>query len=181
MGARPLRRAIQKLIENPISSLIIEKKVRAGDQVVVDFDGEGFIFNIEKVELVDVSKAQKQKVHSFFCEACGNRFKTEVVQNATTVCSKCLSNKVQEVREEKSEELNTDKNMKTDTIEINKDENEQKPKDNNGLNNEKDKENNKVERPKDDENIASAGEGENVSNKEIDEESQGAVQMQKQN
>ena len=180
-GARPLRRAIQKLIENPISSLIIEKKVRAGDQVVVDFDGEGFIFNIEKVELVDVSKAQKQKVHSFFCEACGNRFKTEVVQNATTVCSKCLSNKVQEVREEKSEELNTDKNMKTDTIEINKDENEQKPKDNNGLNNEKDKENNKVERPKDDENMASAGEGENVSNKEIDEEGQGAVQMQKQN
>lgn len=176
-GARPLRRAIQKLVENPISSLIIEKKIRAGDQVVVDFDGEGFIFNIEKVELVNISKAQKQKVQNFFCEACGNRFKTEVVQNATTICSKCVSNKVQEIAEEKSEELNADKNMKTDTIEINKDENKQKPKDNNNIN----KENNGAEKHESDESITSVDEGDDVGNKESDEDSQGAVQMQKQN
>ena len=180
-GARPLRRAIQRLIENPISSLIIEKKVIAGDQVVVDFDGEGFIFNIEKVELVDVSKAQKQKIQSFFCEACGNRFKTEVVQNATAICPKCVSNRVQEIAEEKSEELNTDKNMKTDTMEINKDENKQKPKDNSDTNKEGNTENNNSEKPESDENIKNVDEGGNINNREIDEESQGGVQMQKQN
>ena len=49
-GARPLRRAIQKLVENPISSLIIEKKMSAGNQVAVDFDGQNFVFNLDKVE-----------------------------------------------------------------------------------------------------------------------------------
>ena len=32
-GARPLRRAVQKLIENPLSNLIIEGKFKAGDRV----------------------------------------------------------------------------------------------------------------------------------------------------
>lgn len=99
-GARPLRRAIQKLIENPISTLIIDGKVKAGDQILVDFDGENFVFNVEKVELVDESKLQKQMVKNFLCEVCANKFKTEVVPNATTVCSKCGSKKVQEIMEE---------------------------------------------------------------------------------
>ena len=99
-GARPLRRAIQKLIENPISTLIIEAKVKSGDQILVDFDGESFVFNVEKVELVDQSKLGKQPIRSFLCEVCANKFKTEVVENATTICSKCASKKVQEVVEE---------------------------------------------------------------------------------
>jgi ATP-dependent Clp protease ATP-binding subunit ClpC len=49
-GARPLRRAIQKLVENPISTFIIEQKAVAGDKIIVDFDGENFIFNTQKVE-----------------------------------------------------------------------------------------------------------------------------------
>ncbi len=93
-GARPLRRAIQKLIENPISSLIIEKKVKQGDQILVDFDGESFIFNIEKTEMVTEDKNQKaNEVKSYFCEICGNHFKTEVVKNSTVICSKCGSKK----------------------------------------------------------------------------------------
>lgn len=99
-GARPLRRAIQKLIENPISSLIIEGKLKQGDLIIVDFDGEGFVFNIEKVELIDVSKVSKGKKH-FLCETCGNKFETEVLTSATPICSKCASVKVQEFIDEK--------------------------------------------------------------------------------
>lgn len=115
-GARPLRRAIQKLIENPISTLIIEKKVKPGDQILVDFDGENFVFNIEKTELVSEDKLRAGKVKLFLCETCSNRFKTEVVENATVVCSKCASRKVQEVVEEnKTEEKNhTDKQTQSD-------------------------------------------------------------------
>lgn len=99
-GARPLRRAIQKLIENPISSLIIEGKVKPGDMILVDFDGENFIFNIEKVELVSETDRSGTGVKKFLCEKCGNRFKTEVVDNATTICPRCASTEVQEVVEE---------------------------------------------------------------------------------
>jgi len=101
-GARPLRRAIQKMIENPISSLIIESKVKMGDQIVTDFDGEDFIFNIEKIELVTPSATQKK---NYFCESCTNKFTTEVVKNSTVICPKCLSVKVQEAVEEKKDEL----------------------------------------------------------------------------
>ena len=98
-GARPLRRAIQKLIENPISTLIIEKKVKAGNQIQADFDGESFIFNIEKVELVPEEKLKKKTIKNFFCEACGHNFKTMVVKNSTVICSRCASTKVQELIE----------------------------------------------------------------------------------
>ena len=105
-GARPLRRAIQKLVENPISTLIIEKKVKSGDQIVVDFDGENFLFNIEKTEFVTEDQLQsKNTVKNFFCETCGNHFDTLVVKNSTVVCSKCASAKVQEVAEDKEIKL----------------------------------------------------------------------------
>lgn len=103
-GARPLRRAIQKLIENPISTLIIEKKVSAGDQILVDFDGENFVFNIEKVELVDANKVTNNAVKSYICESCGNKFKTETKKTATPICSKCASTNIQEVVEEEQKE-----------------------------------------------------------------------------
>ncbi|OGK15352.1 hypothetical protein A2774_03410 [Candidatus Roizmanbacteria bacterium RIFCSPHIGHO2_01_FULL_39_12c] len=103
-GARPLRRAIQKLIENPISTFIIEKKVVEGNQIQVDFDGESFIFNIEKVELVAEDSLKKQNSKHLFCETCGNKFDTAVVKNSTPICSKCASTKVQEVVEEKEAE-----------------------------------------------------------------------------
>lgn len=40
-GARPLRRLIQKLIENPLSSMIIEKKITTGTNVKVDVAPDG--------------------------------------------------------------------------------------------------------------------------------------------
>ncbi len=105
-GARPLKRAIQKLIENPISTMIIEKKVKPADLILVDFDGDGFVFNIEKTELVvDDKKASLGQKKTYLCEKCGNQFTTEVVPNSTTVCSKCASTKVQEVAEVKKEML----------------------------------------------------------------------------
>jgi ATP-dependent Clp protease ATP-binding subunit ClpC len=100
-GARPLRRAIQKLIENPISSLIIDGKVKPGDQILVDFDGDGFVFNVEKVEMVDESKLAGIK-KNYLCEKCGNKFETVIVKNSTVICPKCASTKLQETIEESS-------------------------------------------------------------------------------
>ncbi|MEN9327448.1 MAG: negative regulator of tic competence ClpC/MecB [Candidatus Parcubacteria bacterium] len=96
-GARPLRRAIQRVIENPLSTLIIEKKAVAGDTILVDYNGETFLFNVERIEMVDPSTIANEKMKHFLCESCGNQFDTEVEKNATTVCSKCASTKVQPV------------------------------------------------------------------------------------
>ncbi len=104
-GARPLRRAIQKLIENPISTLIIEKKLQMGDQIVVDFDGDGFVFNIEKTEFVAETKGKVGEIKKFFCEKCGNHFESVVLKNSTTVCTRCASSKIQQVTEDSKEEL----------------------------------------------------------------------------
>jgi ATP-dependent Clp protease ATP-binding subunit ClpA len=42
-GARPLRRTIQRLVENPISSGILRREFGEGDTIVVDTDGNGKI------------------------------------------------------------------------------------------------------------------------------------------
>ncbi len=105
-GARPLRRAIQRLIENPISTLIIERKAIAGDVIVADFDGDNFVFNVERVEMVDASaNANGDKIKHFMCESCANTFDTEVLPTATTVCTKCASKSVHEVAEVKKEKM----------------------------------------------------------------------------
>jgi len=44
-GARPLKRAIQNLIENPLASLILNGKFAAGDTVQVDAGEAGLVFN----------------------------------------------------------------------------------------------------------------------------------------
>jgi ATP-dependent Clp protease ATP-binding subunit ClpC len=46
LGARPLRRAIQQLVEDPLSERILWKEFRVGETIVVDveespIDGEG--------------------------------------------------------------------------------------------------------------------------------------------
>ncbi|HEX9804868.1 MAG TPA: ATP-dependent Clp protease ATP-binding subunit [Candidatus Dojkabacteria bacterium] len=43
-GARPLRRTIQREIENPISSLILEGGFEEGDTIKVDFKNDKFVF-----------------------------------------------------------------------------------------------------------------------------------------
>lgn len=43
-GARPLRRVIQKRIENNLSRLLLEGEYSEGDTILVDFDGKEFVF-----------------------------------------------------------------------------------------------------------------------------------------
>jgi len=95
-GARPLRRAIQKLIENPLSSMIIEKKVKPGDLITIDCDGENLVFNIEKTELINQSG--DEDIKNFTCDACGASFQSETVKNSTQICQKCASIKVREIK-----------------------------------------------------------------------------------
>jgi ATP-dependent Clp protease ATP-binding subunit ClpC len=44
LGARPMRRAIQRLIEDPLSERILWKDFRAGQLIIVDAEGEEVIF-----------------------------------------------------------------------------------------------------------------------------------------
>ena len=47
-GARPLRRAIQRYVENSLSSRILSGEVKDGDCVVVGVGGDGLIFSTKK-------------------------------------------------------------------------------------------------------------------------------------
>ncbi len=44
-GARPLKRTIQKLIENPLSLEILQGKFQAGNGIVVDVEGDSMVFH----------------------------------------------------------------------------------------------------------------------------------------
>ncbi|MGE3930896.1 MAG: ATP-dependent chaperone ClpB [Hyphomonadaceae bacterium] len=44
-GARPLKRVIQKDVQDPLARLILEGAIKDGDQVRVTFDGNDFLFN----------------------------------------------------------------------------------------------------------------------------------------
>jgi len=47
-GARPLRRAIERYVENPLSNKILSGEFKAGATVLVDYDGEKLTFNTKK-------------------------------------------------------------------------------------------------------------------------------------
>jgi ATP-dependent Clp protease ATP-binding subunit ClpC len=47
-GARPLKRLIQKQIENPLSKQILEGKYKSGDMAMVDVSGQDFVFKKKK-------------------------------------------------------------------------------------------------------------------------------------
>ncbi|HZQ76427.1 MAG TPA: ATP-dependent Clp protease ATP-binding subunit [Acidimicrobiia bacterium] len=58
LGARPLRRAIQRLVEDPLSERILWKEFRAGETVVVDAEGDQIAFRaIEGIEPPSVELA----------------------------------------------------------------------------------------------------------------------------
>jgi ATP-dependent Clp protease ATP-binding subunit ClpC len=51
LGARPLRRAIQRLVEDPLSEKILWKEYHAGETILVDADGDEITFRaVEGVE-----------------------------------------------------------------------------------------------------------------------------------
>jgi ATP-dependent Clp protease ATP-binding subunit ClpB len=53
-GARPLKRLIQKEIENPLALKLLEGEFRDGDQIIVDSDGDKLTFKTE-ISLLPVS------------------------------------------------------------------------------------------------------------------------------
>ena len=48
-GARPLKRAIQQRIENPLAEQILVGAISPGDALLVDGDGDDFVFSREKL------------------------------------------------------------------------------------------------------------------------------------
>ena len=51
LGARPLRRAIQRMVEDPLSEKILWKEFRAGETVIVDVEDDEIVFRaIERFE-----------------------------------------------------------------------------------------------------------------------------------
>ncbi|MBN2058738.1 MAG: AAA family ATPase, partial [Candidatus Saganbacteria bacterium] len=53
-GARPLRRAVQRLVENPLSNEIIEGKFKPGDKIKADSDGD----KIDFTKIGEITKSQ---------------------------------------------------------------------------------------------------------------------------
>ncbi len=47
-GARPMRRAVERLLENPMAEEILRGTIKAGDHVSVKRDGEKFSFKVKK-------------------------------------------------------------------------------------------------------------------------------------
>lgn len=43
-GARPLKRIVTRIVENAVSELILEEKLKPGDTVLVDIEKNGFVF-----------------------------------------------------------------------------------------------------------------------------------------
>ncbi len=61
LGARPLRRAIQRLVEDPLSEKVLWKEFSAGDTVIVDVEGEGDDRRIVLQSLETVGAASKER------------------------------------------------------------------------------------------------------------------------
>jgi len=53
-GARPLRRAIERYVENPLSSKILSGDYKEGDTIIVDLVGDELCFSKENVKPVPV-------------------------------------------------------------------------------------------------------------------------------
>jgi ATP-dependent Clp protease ATP-binding subunit ClpB len=47
-GARPMKRAIQRNLENPLALQILQGKIQAGDHVIVEGTGKGLTFALQK-------------------------------------------------------------------------------------------------------------------------------------
>ncbi len=136
-GARPLRRTIQRFVENPISSLLIKGDLKGGDGVFVDYDGNGLTFDVKHVELkkpvgeesaiqtpgeekVAGDKPEDKKAEektkevkdtkTFECTNCGNTWEVKQEELDHVVCPSCASELVKPVEpasEVKENDINT--------------------------------------------------------------------------
>jgi len=107
-GARPLRRTIQRMIENPISSHLIKGEIKAGDMIALDFDGNDFVFEVKKHQPPAPKKegeeASPAGTKDFKCLDCQKEFtleekETEIEEKKT--CHACKSKNIEEVVKEK--------------------------------------------------------------------------------
>ncbi len=53
LGARPLRRAIQRLVEDPLSEKLLEKEFHTGQSIIVDAIDGGIVFSVSDTVLPD--------------------------------------------------------------------------------------------------------------------------------
>jgi ATP-dependent Clp protease ATP-binding subunit ClpA len=58
-GARPLRRAIQRLIQDPLAMEILEGKVLPGDHIIVDRDGQKDAIRFERANVKQPAAAAR--------------------------------------------------------------------------------------------------------------------------
>lgn len=108
-GARPLRRTIQKMIENPISTLIIKGEMKSGDVVSVDYDGETFTFSVGAGKLFEEDEVPKK---AFMCLTTQKVFETEVKDSATVISPYCGSTNVRPLTEEELKAREAEKQAK---------------------------------------------------------------------
>ena len=47
-GARPLRRAVERYVEDPLSSKLLRGEFKEGDTIVVDLAEDSLTFNVKK-------------------------------------------------------------------------------------------------------------------------------------
>ncbi len=60
-GARPLKRALQKHVESPLSVSLLSGEFNKGDTVLVDVEDDKVVFN-KKKETVDIKKLDEAEV-----------------------------------------------------------------------------------------------------------------------
>jgi ATP-dependent Clp protease ATP-binding subunit ClpC len=122
-GARPLRRTIQRVVENEISSFLIKGDLVAGDTVVIDYDGEKLTFDIKKFEPKkepaspvggeakkeaeqkpeDSAHTDKEKkeenLKTYECTNCQNIWQVKPEEEEPLSCPSCGSELIQEKME----------------------------------------------------------------------------------
>ena len=60
-GARPLKRAIQKYLEDPMAEEILKSKISSGDTVQVDLDKKNEVLKFKTTKLTKATKSQEEK------------------------------------------------------------------------------------------------------------------------
>jgi ATP-dependent Clp protease ATP-binding subunit ClpC len=63
-GARPLRRAIERYVENPLSTKLLQGEFSPGDVVIVDYKADGLTFSVKKPQKPPISKTAQGKEES---------------------------------------------------------------------------------------------------------------------
>ena len=48
MGARPMRRMLQREVEDPLSILVLRKDIETSDEIIVDSDGQSIEVKFKK-------------------------------------------------------------------------------------------------------------------------------------